>query len=150
MSKSPVYRIEIAAGLPCQSRRFAVSESPVYRVKIAAGLRCRSRQFVVSKSPVYRIKVAGLPYRNRRQFTISKSPVCGVEVASHRFAVSKSPVYRIEIAAGLPCQNRCRFAVSMSLTKKKSWTLTKTKKNIDKLDQNNKKVYVYKILPVHT
>src|SRR6266487_1405802 len=32
MSKSPVYRIEIVAGLPCQSRRFAVSESPVVSI----------------------------------------------------------------------------------------------------------------------
>src|SRR5439155_20746398 len=32
VSKSSVYRIEIVAGLPCQSRRFAVSESPVVSI----------------------------------------------------------------------------------------------------------------------
>jgi len=78
---------------------------------------------------------------------VSKSlPVCGVEVASlscqsRRFTVLKSPVYRIEIAASLPYRNR-RFAVSkLRVTgKKKVLDFDKNKKNIDKLDQNNKKV----------
>ncbi len=44
VSKSPVYCIEIAAGLPCQSRRFTISKSsPGCRVKVA-GLPCRSHR----------------------------------------------------------------------------------------------------------
>src|SRR6266487_1229887 len=67
-----VYRIKVAS-LPCRNHRFAVSKSPVYRVEIVAGLPCqsrrvtdlpcRSRQFAVSKS-----------------FSVSKLPVCHVKV----------------------------------------------------------------------